>query len=1224
MYRFFISRFYRILMTAVVVGSSVLGASFVFAAEGQGAAKSKTTFDRALSALDRNPKAPDAESELIHLFSLWNDVGSKPVLGVLSRYAEDKGASERVRARARFLSAVAAARLGIWDEAASIIRKMGFISDWTVIGPFSNVGGAGFDTVYPPEKEGADITLPMVGKDGPVQVRPLPQDAFHLGLVHLEALSTPSSNTCYYARTVISSEKNSEALLHMGAGGAFVAYWNGKRALIDAQYRASGPDRALASVPLETGNNVLLVKVCTEEVGDFGFYARLTDKMGNALLPSNVALPPDTAVDRAHSAKKPVKLPEPLETLVDAAMKKTTDPKAQEIAARYLYFTDAEDLNSTLARDMAERACELGEKPENCLLWSVSAQDRNEQRRALDRAKVLGPDSPEVLTASAEWSMDGPEPAQALPDIERTLSVAPDFLRAKMLKLEVMQRRGFGRWAFKEADKLAAAHPDIPAMVDFAQYMADVSGSMYRSVALKAMGAKFNADESSRQRVLAEDALARGDAKALDTYINRMIAAAPYADETYVHVAELWGGLGKSDLAEKALRRRLVSAPKNASAMSDLGMFLMRENRRDEAIAVLTEALALRPQDASLAEYLRHLGPNEPFESSYIIPEEVFLGMRGKDANTRESKYLVDQTVVEVYESGLSSTFRQTVFEVGNRSDAKDWRFREIQYLPDSQQLKILAAKVYRTDGSQDKIIGRGSVPVSEPWYRLYYDVVADVFEFPSLNPGDVVEISYRLDDVSSQNIFNDYFGDFVFIEEEVPKTFWRYAVIAPKSRTLRFNQPDYILTKNVSEEDGKKVYSFEAKNIPSLHAEADMPGMSEVAAYLHVSTYTSWKELGIWYQGLIRHQMVADNRISEKVQELIRGKTKTIDKIRAIYDWVVTATRYVGLEFGIHGYKPYPASLVVSRGFGDCKDKASLLVTMLQEAGVDAKFVLIRTNNLGRLSSEPASLSAFNHAIAYVPSLHLYLDGTAEKHGVFELPFGDQGATALILRDNDAELVTTPVEPASRNTVAIHSKLVLDVQGNAALTSSASIVGRDAAALRRALETEATRKERFAGTLAALFPGSHVEDLKIVSLSNLEEPVKYEVRAKIPAYAVWRNDRLEIPIDDGLSLTARYARLSARTYDLIVGPTLVMERTAEIVVPKDFAPVDIPSSTAFSTRFGKLSITIVQKDHTVQVSRRFELLVDRVTPDEYQEFVSFIRKVDETLSMRPAFRRVK
>ena len=84
------------------------------------------------------------------------------------------------------------------------------------------------------------------------------------------------------------------------------------------------------------------------------------------------------------------------------------------------------------------------------------------------------------------------------------------------------------------------------------------------------------------------------------------------------------------------------------------------------------------------------------------------------------------------------------------------------------------------------------------------------------------------------------------------------------------------------------------------------------------------------------------------------------------------------------------------ARGFGDCKDKATLIVTMLKELGINATIVILRTGMKGDFETEPASLAPFDHAIAYVPSMDLYLDGTAEFTGSTELPAMDRGSLAI------------------------------------------------------------------------------------------------------------------------------------------------------------------------------------------------------------------------------------
>src|SRR2546428_14121294 len=88
--------------------------------------------------------------------------------------------------------------------------------------------------------------------------------------------------------------------------------------------------------------------------------------------------------------------------------------------------------------------------------------------------------------------------------------------------------------------------------------------------------------------------------------------------------------------------------------------------------------------------------------------------------------------------------------------------------------------------------------------------------------------------------------------------------------------------------------------------------------------------------------------------------------RIRAVYDYVVSRTRYVALEFGIHSFKPYPVETALTRRFGDCKDKASLMHAMLEALGIDSRLVLLRTRAIGHLSHAPASLAVFGQHLPY------------------------------------------------------------------------------------------------------------------------------------------------------------------------------------------------------------------------------------------------------------------
>src|SRR5690606_28919518 len=115
-------------------------------------------------------------------------------------------------------------------------------------------------------------------------------------------------------------------------------------------------------------------------------------------------------------------------------------------------------------------------------------------------------------------------------------------------------------------------------------------------------------------------------------------------------------------------------------------------------------------------------------------------------------------------------------------------------------------------------------------------------------------------------------------------------------------------------------------------------------------------------------------------------------------------------------------------------------IVTMLRELGIPSTVVLVRTGLRGDFDDLPASLAPFDHAIAYVPSLDLYLDGTAENTGSTELPSMDRGAFALQINEGQAKLVRLPQAPASESVTARSVHVDLRPSGAAGIRVSTSV----------------------------------------------------------------------------------------------------------------------------------------------------------------------------------------
>ncbi len=1178
------------------------------------------TLDEQMSHALANPKGADAEANAIEIFGMWDSAGAEATMAALEKLSGHKGASVRLRARAQYLLALGMVRLGQLTEAKAQVAKQGFVANWLVVGPFDNEGGTGFETEYAPESA---LTGPlfaattMQGKTQRVGWRHAPAEVSNLGYTDLDPLFSPDVNICVYAATTIRAEKKGTGELRVGTGGAAKVFWNGAIVLTSDAYFRHDPDRLVAKVKINKGTNRLVVKVCKEESSELGVFARLTDHRATPW----PEVPESDQLFAAAEAVRPGPRGKPLENPLDAlnklARKNSEDPDAASRAARYALMTGSIEASSTSARDFARIACIMDPTEANCTLWSRLAISEDEQREAFFRILERDADSVPATIAMAELNLNGLNPAKASSLIKKTLLWDAKNVKAELLRIRLLATRGFSRAAYARARTLHEKHPKSGNALDLAMRLAETSGHAREALALQEKMLEIRFDNAHCHKTLARAALARGDIEAMERHLDAL--GQLYPGDMGVHLlrAELLEGAGAIDEAQDSLALRTRIASRNPDAWKELGLFLLRNKKTEEGIRAVERASSLNPQDAWLNDYLALLKPRAPFEEPFVIPEDALLDMRTGRTDDH-ARYLVDQTVVQVADSGLSSTYRQVAVEIGTMDGARAWRRYPIQFTPTSQRVRVIEARVFRKDGTSGQSVARGTIPLSEPWYRLYYDIEAEILELPPMVPGDVLEIQYRVEDTSFRNKFGDYFGDFVFIDGELDKELWRYVLIAPKDRAYYTNEERLNdVTINLREDDETTIRVFEAVNLEKVAIEQGMPGPSSTYAHLHISTYSSWQDLGDWYAGLIRNQLVPDDKIRAKVKELVAGKRTLREKVGAIYQYVVTTTRYVGLEFGIHGYKPYPVPLIVSRGFGDCKDKASLLVAMFKEAGIDAEFILIRTSDLGYVEETPASLAVFNHAIAYVPALDLWLDGTAEHFGIHEIPFGDQDASVLRVRKGDSIFTRTPSSGTEQGLSVANVDVLLDPDGDANLTVEASVRGHNAALLRRNMEAEQTRDERFEAELAARYPGARLGKLDIQNLRDLTAPLDYAYTAFVPHFGRSSAGVIELKGDVGLGLAEGLGRLTRRKHSFVVGPKYAAKRSVTIHIPTGYKLDAAPSTAVIESPFGRLEYRVTVSGKKVEVERHFELLKHRISSDEYEAFVDFCKRVDDALDGR-------
>jgi cellulose synthase operon protein C len=1227
----------RGLVFGVAVGLSVLVGNSQLAS---GASVAVSKLPKLVNEAKRAQGA-DVYEALRLIWQTWDQEDPAQVERALEDLETGTSLAPSARAYAGLLHAYARRRRGDIAGAQARVKALGTPSAWMIAGPFDNEGKGGFDMRYAPEAEGnhaVELAAAFPGKERPVRYRVAPPDVAGNGWLDLGAMLRPQENICAYAMTLVRSKDNTarRASIYAGSAGAMKVFFNGALVIKDTHYRSLDADRFSAQVALEKGWNRILVKVCGAENGPL-LTLRVADAAGAPDPTLEYAAEPtltkDDAGARASAPLVTAKAPVMSGPIVAfEARAKSGSASDLEKYARYLIATASDDPAEHRARELATKAAEKGNTIGALLLAGDLAEDRNQRSKWIAKAEAKAAtggapvaDQVRVLLARAAHARAGMNWRECIPYYEKAIALDPDNLIAILARVELYGEAGLKETAIAMLTKTLNERPQSVSLLRALAGELRDAGRTLEANELMDRYAQLRFDDTSYVRSQLDLALARRDAAESRRWLLRLVSLEPDEVVTYQTSAKTHLALGDRASAVAAYKKAIEIAPEDVDTLRQLADLVGIQGQRDEQARLLRKILELKPQTKDVREYLAQLEPQRVREDEkYAQAPTTFLAKRAAPAAGQTRRRLVDTQVTTVFANGLSSRFHQIVIQPLTEAAAAEAREYAFGYEGDTETVQLRGARVHRVSGQVEEALETGEAPTDNPAMAMYTSGRVFYVHFPRIFPGDVLELQYRIEDVAERNAFADYFGEVRSMQSTDSIAHAEYVLITPKSRTFYFNKPIVPgLTKTVDEKGAERVYRFTAENIPGLVREPlEPPGAAELG-YIHVSTYKSWEEMGRWYWGLVKDQFAADDEVKKRANEVAKGLTDERSKVRAVYSYVVQKTRYVALEFGIHGFKPYRCAQIFARGFGDCKDKATLIVSMLRELGIPATIVIVRTNMRGDFGTEPASLAPFDHAIAYVPSLNLFLDGTAENTGSMELPAMDRGAIALLINEGKPVLTRLPEPPASESVAAQSFDVTVDGNGSANVNLHLNVSGVHASSYRQRYQGESTRSTRLAEDIAGALPGFEVGAVQTNKLDNIEEAVDVVAKGKVRSFArvdAGQTASKSFAVTPRDFMVKQFASLSNRKQDIRLLSKITEDTTWSIVLPAGANVVSAPQSASGTESYGSFEITVETKDRTTVVKTHITIDKTRILASEYPAFRSYCERVDAALNQRMAF----
>lgn len=567
---------------------------------------------------------------------------------------------------------------------------------------------------------------------------------------------------------------------------------------------------------------------------------------------------------------------------------------------------------------------------------------------------------------------------------------------------------------------------------------------------------------------------------------------------------------------------------------------------------------------------------------------------------------VLDRTEIELYESRAWTLRRVQAVKALSPPSSHPYRVG-VTYDSHLEEVTFLKTVVLRADGTVSPIGDYGDVGLSEEEYNLYYDLRTMYVEFGDLQPGDIMLVVYEVESAASG--LSSPFAGTIWPQRRIPSYNTSVTIAVPTSVELHHHlgrgQGKLTHEYTMDETETAVRHIFDFGPIPALESEPFPPGRFEQAAYLHYSTMEDWEQFALWYATVAYGDTAVDDDMRELVRQT-RERYQGRELVEALCRHVADEIRYVGLELGVHGLKPYAPGDVFRRGFGDCKDKSLLLVTLLREAGIEARLVVLATASLGRPELAPGSQSVFDHAIVHIPGENIYFDPTARYLSLDQLPWQDQGAQALIIDSRAPASVLLPESSAADNVVEVEANVTggehLQVSGTLRFT------GQFAWWVHRAISQRASWKTTVESYVSSLLPA--------VALDKVTEEV---VTGPAPAVLVEFSGRWA-PRERGRVALLKHVETSASVVAL-------PEREHSVVFAYPyqhhyrlkFAPGTVGVGQGFARESGvdgvKFSVVASASPEGTQLEVNFVQADRRVAPESYEPFRRLVLDYQQALT---------
>src|SRR5579859_930838 len=471
-------------------------------------------------------------------------------------------------------------------------------------------------------------------------------------------------------------------------------------------------------------------------------------------------------------------------------------------------------------------------------------------------------------------------------------------------------------------------------------------------------------------------------------------------------------------------------------------------------------------------------------------------------------------------------------------------------------------------------------------------------------------------------------FQDYWYFQDMIPVEKSRYTLRLPNKWEYR---ADWLNHAEQKPTEQGSTYVWEVSDVPRIEQEFHEPNFRALAGHMIVTLFSekathrnseSWNDLGVWYSQLTAGVRDASPALQAKALELAPPNKPLFERIRALTLFAQRDVRYYAIEIGIGGYRPHPAGEIFSHRYGDCKDKATVLSSMLAQIGVKSYYMLIHATR-GIYTENTPPNSAFNHAILAIqvpdasfsqklPAMYehpklghlLIFDPTNDMVPLGQLPYYEQDSFALLVTDSGGELIHLPVSSPDMNKIRRDAKLKLlpdgTLQGEIEEVRSGylAMLGREYLLH----QTQNDRKKMLEHFWGPNLGGFQIDGFNLENENDIDKDLVLRYKFTASHYAKAAGSLLLVRPRVVGEMAGAFDASKPRHYAYEIDAPFLRSDSVEISLPEGYKVDELPEPAKAVFPFAEYTSKAEKEGNVLRYSRQYKMQTTEVPVERIEQ----------------------